>query len=133
MRTILVLFLLIGGASVSLYTIKDKVQQREQQLGAILNEIVMHEDAIKVLQSEWSYLNRPDRIERLARKHLGLTPASLDQRIPIEALPVRAVPTAAQISTAIAPSVAPTVARASITTASGTGTGVSPRVGKVKR
>ena len=36
-------------------------------------------DAVAVLRAEWSHLNRPERIERLARKHLGLRPLKAKQ------------------------------------------------------
>ena len=36
-------------------------------------------DAVAVLRAEWSHLNRPKRIERLARKHLGLRPLKARQ------------------------------------------------------
>jgi hypothetical protein len=49
---------------------------------AIQNE----RDAIAVLRAEWSLLNRPERLERIARKFLKLEPLPAQQMITMEEL-----------------------------------------------
>ena len=41
-------------------------------------------DAIAVLRAEWSLLNRPERIERLAKKYLKLAPAKPLQLVTVD-------------------------------------------------
>lgn len=37
-------------------------------------ELLREEESLRVLQAEWSYLNQPERLEKLAREHLELSP-----------------------------------------------------------
>ena len=77
-------FLLAGGLialAVVIYEVKYEtrsLQQREAQLRLQLEE---ERDAIAVLRAEWSHLNRPERLARLARKHLGLKPMGARQMV----------------------------------------------------
>lgn len=55
-----------------------------------LNKAVQEErDAIAVLRAEWSLLNRPERVERLARKYLGLEPLQAQRLITLDGLDVQ--------------------------------------------
>lgn len=85
MRRSMTLWLLLATcAGISLFLIKHEVQEREDRLNALHREILADQEAIQVLNAEWSYLNRPDRLEHLIRElgdrraanHLQLT--SLD-------------------------------------------------------
>ena len=67
------------GAAFWLYQLKfetRRMQSRVQQLDQLIEKA---ENDIAVLRAEWSYLTRPERIERLARKHLDLQPAKARQ------------------------------------------------------
>ena len=44
----------------------------EQRIAALDKAIATERAAIAILRAEWSHLNRPRRLERLAREHLGL-------------------------------------------------------------
>ena len=76
--------LLATCAGITLFLVKHEVQEREDRLNALHREILADQEAIQVLNAEWSYLNRPDRLEHLIREfsenrtayHLRLT--SLD-------------------------------------------------------
>ena len=48
--------------------------------------------AIHVLEAEWSYLNRPERISLLAERFLALAPLSADHVVSINDLPQRPEP-----------------------------------------
>lgn len=60
----------------ALFHLKYEVQSLEQRLARIDRAVDRDREAIRVLKAEWAYLNRPERLERLARSHLQLRPAS---------------------------------------------------------
>ncbi len=69
MRRSMTLWLLLATcAGISLFLIKHEVQEREDRLNALHREILADQEAIQVLNAEWSYLNRPDRLEHLIRE-----------------------------------------------------------------
>jgi len=61
---------LAGVASFALFNITFKVEQLEGELKLLNKAVLKEQKAVHVLRAEWSYLNRPDRIEALARKLL---------------------------------------------------------------
>lgn len=77
-------------AALILFAVKQDVRLMEQRLVALHRDILDHQEALHILNSEWSYLNRPDRIATLAERHLGLAPLTGRQIIRIEDLPLRA-------------------------------------------
>lgn len=62
--------------AAALFFVKFEVQTLDEQLAALNTEKRAHEEAIHVLSAEWSYLNRPERLARLAERHLDLAPAT---------------------------------------------------------
>jgi hypothetical protein len=61
---------LAGAASFALFNITFKVEQLEGELKQLNRDVLKEQNAVHVLRAEWGYLNRPDRIEALARKLL---------------------------------------------------------------
>ncbi len=79
LSTILSLGLAIGAGFV-LFQTSQNVQQAEGRLHKIQTALAKEQDALRVLEAEWDYLNRPDRLEELARDYLKMeaqSPASL--------------------------------------------------------
>lgn len=76
-------------AATFLYQIKFEVQQMEQDLAASHNEILRHQEAIHVLEADWAYLTRPERIAELAERHLGFEPMTPEKVIGLDNLPLR--------------------------------------------
>ena len=70
----------------SIYQIKHETHERGQRVAALRLDIRKERDAIAILRAEWSHLNRPKRIERLARRHLGLRPLQARQMMTLEQL-----------------------------------------------
>ena len=67
------IFIWIGLASIAgfaLFNIKFKVEQLDNDLSQLNKQILKEQNAVHVLRAEWSYLNRPENIENLARKYL---------------------------------------------------------------
>lgn len=58
-----------------IYQVKYQARGFDADIAALDKRIDQERDAIAVLRAEWSLLNRPERIERLAKKHLKLAPA----------------------------------------------------------
>jgi cell division protein FtsL len=57
-----------------LFHVKYQVQTLEDRLAKLNRDIVREQSQIHVLRGEWAYLNRPERIEELANRHLALAP-----------------------------------------------------------
>ena len=80
MRHTTLLFLLLAGAlSVGLFSVKYRVQGLEQELESLNKSIYRERQSIHVLKAEWSYLNNPDRLARLAKKYLNMQPIKPSQ------------------------------------------------------
>lgn len=56
----------------ALFHTSQKVNDGRQQLSLLNADLRREEESLRVLQAEWSYLNNPDRLEKLARSHLAL-------------------------------------------------------------
>lgn len=68
-----VLILLIATVfGVLLFWTSQAVQQKEDDLAVLKKQLTSETEAIRVLSVEWDYLNRPDRLEELAVKELGM-------------------------------------------------------------
>ncbi len=79
------LFAVVAGAFS--IVVNTEVQKREDRIAWLNRNIAANQEAINLLRAEWSYLNHPDRLETLARRHLDLQPPAQDQIVPISALP----------------------------------------------
>lgn len=65
--------------SVVLFSVKYRVLALEAELTDVHRAIVAEKRAIHVLRAEWSLLNDPERLRRLATNHLGLGPVAPSQ------------------------------------------------------
>lgn len=65
---------LAGMAGFMLFQTSQNVQQAEHQLRGLNAQLTKEGEALRVLEAEWDYLNRPDRLEELARQHLKMGP-----------------------------------------------------------
>ncbi len=66
---------------------KNRVQSLEQELAQINRNIQDDVKSIHVLNAEWSHLNSPARLRKLASKHISLNPVQAEQIINYSALP----------------------------------------------
>ena len=69
-----------------IYQVKYEARALDRQIAAIGKEIETERDAVAVLRAEWSLLNRPERIERLAKKYLKLAPARPVQLVTVDSV-----------------------------------------------
>lgn len=85
----IVSLLLLGclvALSFVIYEVKYDTREMDDRVAALRLDIKKERDAIAILRAEWSHLNRPKRIERLARKHLGLRPVQARQMMTMDQL-----------------------------------------------
>lgn len=64
-----------------LFQLKYEVMKLENQRKQINREIKFAEEAISILNAEWSHLTNPERLQNLANKHLEIEPVSGKQLI----------------------------------------------------
>lgn len=88
-RATLLWMLLAVGAGIGLFVLKYEVQAMEERLVALNRQTVQDLESLHVLRAEWSYLNRPARLEALARRLLALRPVEAAQSISIRDIPLR--------------------------------------------
>lgn len=83
-------------AAFGLTWIKHDTRQLEARLQGQERQIEKAESDIAVLRAELGFLTRPERLDPLARKLLGLQPASSTQIMTLDELPRRTAPAAPQ-------------------------------------
>jgi hypothetical protein len=66
-------------STTAVYSLKQATEDLEQRKREISSDILKDREAIKVLRAEMAYLSRPERLERLSRRHLVLDTPSTDQ------------------------------------------------------
>lgn len=78
---VLIWLTLIAIASAVVFVTGRQVDALETELHRVNRAIVTESEAIRVLRTEWSYLNRPDRLRTLASELTALEPANGGQII----------------------------------------------------
>lgn len=88
--------LLVAASGYAMFQIKYEVMKLEDEFARINRQIVTSRESTRVLGAEWSFLNQPDRLDRLAKRYLSLGPIATKQIGSIDTLPRRSpVPSAA--------------------------------------
>ena len=80
--------------SIGVYAMKYEVERLDEQFAALQRKLMQQEEMLQVLEAEWTFLNRPERLKELAARHLDLKPVAVRQLTAIDTLPFR--PTAQQ-------------------------------------
>ena len=71
LKTLLILSLAVASGILLLYT-SQAVQNAERDLRTAQSRLAKEQETIRVLDAEWAFLSAPDRLEKLARKYLGM-------------------------------------------------------------
>jgi len=80
---------LVTALGFGMFQVKYEVQAIEEELVRVNHRILADHQSIHVLKAEWSYLTRPERMETMARRHLGLAPTAREQFAEIATIPWR--------------------------------------------
>lgn len=67
---------LIAAAAYGLYFVKFQVQELQRQTATLEQELEKELEHLHVIEAEWAYLTRPDRLQELARHHTTLKPVA---------------------------------------------------------
>jgi hypothetical protein len=78
-------------AAAYVYKIKFESTLQAERVSKMRAEIRRERDAIAILRAEWTQLDRPDRIQGLAQRHLKLKAVEVAQFDPLDKLPERPV------------------------------------------
>ncbi|CAM5765554.1 cell division protein FtsL [Bosea minatitlanensis] len=76
-------------SAVYAYTIKYETTLATEHLQKLRSKTQRERDAIQVLKAEWQFLNRPDRIQTLADRHLDLQAFQATQVVKPSEIPNR--------------------------------------------
>lgn len=79
-------------AAADVYKIKYESTLQAEKVARLRGEIRREQDMIANLRAEWSKLDRPDRIQELAQRHLTLKAADIVNYDPLDRLPERPIP-----------------------------------------
>ncbi len=87
---ILVHMVCVAALAIGLYLVKYSVQDVQRNVAVLKRELAQEKESLHLLNAEWAYLNRPDRLRQLADRHLDLMPLDTRQIDRLESLPVAA-------------------------------------------
>ena len=89
MRALLLIALILVFSGTGLYMTTHSFDSRADELAKLEAEIAFQNQQSAILNAEWSYLSRPERVLSLSSNLLSLTPISTDRVLPLEAIPFR--------------------------------------------
>ena len=89
MRMIILTAVVLASLGTTLYQVKTGIDERQAELRRLQTNIVTTQRDIAVLEAEWAFLSRPDRVMNLSTSLLDMEPISRDRILPLEAIPMR--------------------------------------------
>ena len=89
MRLTLLSTLILVGLGTTLYQVKTSIDERQDRLHSLQLSITKTKRDIAVLEAEWAYLSRPDRVMTLSNDLLQMGPIGQDRILPLNAIPMR--------------------------------------------
>ena len=89
MRLNLLSALTLAGLGATLYQVKTGIDERQDRLQRLEIRIADTKRDIAVLEAEWAYLSRPERIMTLSSDLLQMKPIGQDRILPLDAIPMR--------------------------------------------
>lgn len=87
---ILVNMVCVAVLAIGLYLVKYSVADVQREVATLKTQLASEKESLHLLNAEWAYLNRPDRLRQLADRHLDLAPIDSRQINQVAVLPVAA-------------------------------------------
>lgn len=84
--TVVWLFVIVIAAFM-LYKVKYEVQTLKSQVAETSRQLEMERQSLHVVAAEWAYLNRPERLQKLAVKYLAASEVTVSQISDIQEIP----------------------------------------------
>lgn len=94
MRIIILTAVVLASLGTTLYQVKTGIDERQAELLRLQTNIATTQRDIAVLEAEWAFLSRPDRVMNLSASLLDMKPISRDRILPLDAIPMRLPPDA---------------------------------------
>ena len=88
---ILINMVCIAVLAIGLYLVKYSVQDVQRNVATLKAELATEKESLHLLNAEWAYLNRPDRLRNLSDRHLDLVAIDSRQIGQVSVLPAAAV------------------------------------------
>jgi hypothetical protein len=88
--TALIYMACFAALSMGLYLVKYTVQDMQREVAGLKDNLGQEKESLHLLKAEWAYLNRPDRLQHLADRHLDMVPIDSRQIEDIAVLPAAA-------------------------------------------
>ena len=89
MRIIIITAVVLVSLGTTLYQVKTGIDERQAELRRLQANIAVTQRDIAVLEAEWAFLSRPDRMMNLSANLLDMKPISRDRILPLDAIPMR--------------------------------------------
>jgi len=89
MRVIILCAVVLAALGTMLYQVKTDIDHRQSELRRLQQAIATTSRNIAVLEAEWAFLSRPDRVMNLSTSLLDMKPISQDRILPLDAIPMR--------------------------------------------
>jgi hypothetical protein len=77
--------------AIGVYLVKYSVQDVQTNVVSLRKDLATEKESLHLLNAEWAYLNRPDRLRQLADRHLDLIPLDSRQIENVNVLPAAAI------------------------------------------
>jgi len=74
-------------SSFALYKVKFQVQTLRSQIAEASRELERERESLNVVAAEWAYLNRPDRLQKLADTYLTTQAVTVEQIADVQSIP----------------------------------------------
>ena len=89
MRIIILTAVVLASLGTTFYQVKTGIDERQTELRRLQANIVTTQRHISVLEAEWAFVSRPDRVMNLSTSLLDMKPISRDRVLPLDAIPMR--------------------------------------------
>jgi cell division protein FtsL len=88
--TALIYMACFAALAMGLYLVKYSVQSVQRDVATLKQQLASEKESLHLLNAEWAYLNRPERLSRLAGRHLDMVALDSRQITEMKAIPAAA-------------------------------------------